>query len=239
MNRFVVGVIILAILALLAVLIFTGDTGGSKSSVAKTKPSVKEEVVENDYTREEILTERTKLLKARITDNYLGSVHAPVLIIEYASLSCGHCATFHNEVLPKIKEQFIDTNKVRFVYRDYPLNAPALRAAQLSQCIDKDKYYGFLGVLFKSQNSWAFNRNYMDILKNIAKIAGIEQAEFTKCVNDKALQEKIIKATKDAGQFLEVESTPTLFINGVKYDGKRNIEEISAYINKVLKGEAL
>ena len=168
------------------------------------------------------------------SDMTLGEANAPVTIIEYASLSCTHCAHFHNETFPALKEKYIDTGKVRFVFRDFPFNAPALRGAMLAHCAGPDRYFSFLKVLFRTQDKWAFNKEFMDNLKIVAELGGMGGEAFDKCMQDTKLETKIIEIKKEGHEKMGVKATPTLIINGRVISGGRLIEELSAIIDPLL-----
>lgn len=166
-------------------------------------------------------------------DHLLGDPQAKVTIIEYASLTCPHCMAYHLETFPQIKEQYIDTGKVAFIFRSLPFNEPALRGAMLAECSGKD-FYKYINVLMKSQDKWAFDGNYMSSLRNIATIGGMGEDAFNACMDNKAIQEKIVAGLTVASQQLGVSSTPTTFINGEKIEGFRTFEQIKERIAPLL-----
>lgn len=178
---------------------------------------------------------KAKLLQNLGGDYYMGNEYAPVLMIEYASLSCPHCANFHEKVLDDLIVSHINNGKLRYIYRDFPLNKPALDASMLAMCADKKSYFNFLKVLFKSQENWAFSPNYKEILRSIAKLGGIDSEKFDQCLADKDLEKKILEIKKDAIEVLEVKSTPTIFINGTEYEGKHTHSEVAKHIDSLLK----
>lgn len=168
-------------------------------------------------------------------DNVIGNPDAKVEIIEYASMSCSHCAQFYKNVYPELKKKYIDTGKVRFRFRDFPLGGPpALYGAMLTHCVPADKYHNFVSVLFKTQDSWAFQKNYIEILSSIAKLGKMSSEEFDNCMKDQNLIEKIKLVAQEAKEKYDVGSTPSFVINGVKYNNMR-IEEFSAIIDPLLK----
>lgn len=166
-------------------------------------------------------------------DHTLGSPDAPVTIIEYASLSCPHCADFHKTVFPQIQKDYIDQNKVFFIYRNFPFNEPALRGAMVAEC-SGDKYFTFLKVLFGSQEKWAFASDPVANLRTIANVGGINNEQFDKCIADKAVEDRLIAGVNWAAKDLGVQSTPTLFINGEKIEGGRGYDVISSKIDGYL-----
>lgn len=168
-----------------------------------------------------------------------GSESAPVKIVEYASLSCSHCKDFYENVFTDFKKNYIDTGKVRFVYRHYPLNINALRAAMVLECgVPEAKRQEFIGVMFKTQSEWAYKpdeKDVVDKLASIAKIGGIDSSKFQACLKDKELEEKMLKNQLEAQKNLQVTSTPTIFINGKKYFKDKKIEIFTKAVDSELK----
>ena len=169
-----------------------------------------------------------------LTEKVLGNENAPITLIEYASLTCGHCATFHNEVFPKIKSDYIDTGKLKFIYRDFPLDHYALMASMVARCAGNKKFFTFLKVLFKEQSKWTAAKDPFIALGHIARIGGIGKEEFKSCVGNKAIEDGILKSRIEADREFKIESTPTLIINGEKYDGARTFKKLKKYIDKLL-----
>jgi protein-disulfide isomerase len=144
-----------------------------------------------------------------------GKADAPVTIVEYSSMTCPHCATFATKVLPKIKEKYIDTGKVRFISRDFPLDNLAAAAAMLTHCVDTDKAFAFSELLFATQSKWAADpQTAVANLFDIAKQAGFSKESFEKCLTDQVLLDKITSARTRAGEKFQINSTPTFFLNG-------------------------
>ncbi len=163
-----------------------------------------------------------------------GDNKAPLTIIEYASLSCPHCANFYQTTLPKIKEKYINSGKVRFIYRDFPLNEPALRASMLVKCATKAEQEKFINVLYSTQDNWGAKKNYLEILSNIAKLGGMSGKDFDKCMADKNIEDNILKSRFYAAKVLNLNSTPTFFINEEKHEGSSDFNHFSNFIDEVL-----
>lgn len=167
-------------------------------------------------------------------EHALGDPQAPVTIIEYASLTCPHCAQFHTEVLPELKERYIEPGKVRLIYRDFPLDERALDAAALAHCAGPDRYFGFLDVLFQTQASWAGADDHIAALKRLGKLGGLSEAEMDACLSDDELTDGILRSRLEGQNEHQVSSTPTLVIDGQTYSGARDIDELSAVINPLV-----
>lgn len=156
---------------------------------------------------------------------------AKVTIIEYASATCGHCAAFHKDAYKKLKAEYIDTNKVRFVFREYPLNDAALAAFMIARSAPKDAYFPLMDVFFETLETWA--QNPAEGLLNIAKQAGFTQDKFNETLKNQQLA-KAIMEIRDGGTKFGVTGTPTFFINGELYDGERTFEAFKAKIDPLL-----
>ena len=164
-------------------------------------------------------------------DRFLGKPDAAVTIIEYASLTCPHCAAFHKDILPKVKAAYVDTGKAKLIYRDFPLDQVALKAAALARCAPAERYFAFLDVLFQQQDAWASAPDPMVPLARIGRLGGLSEAQFKACMEDSALADSILASRLTGAKDMQVESTPTIFVNGKKIAGIRSFEEL----DKVLK----
>lgn len=171
---------------------------------------------------------------AEVVEHTLGDPAAPVTIIEYASLTCPHCAHFHREELPAIKEKYIDTGKAKLIFRDFPLDQLALQAAVLAHCAGEARYFKFLDAMFASQATWARAADPIAALKQLAKLGGLSEAEADACLADRAMQDGVLQSRLDGEQQFNVASTPTIIINGKTYDGGRSIDEISKVIDPLV-----
>jgi protein-disulfide isomerase len=158
-------------------------------------------------------------------DRTIGKADAPITIFEFFSLTCPHCAEFENESYPKLKAEWIDTGKVKMVYRDYPLDQNALKAAMVARCAPPDRYAAFVQVLFAQQTVWGVQRDPTDALKKIAALGGIPGDQFDKCIADDDLSKKIVAGEYDAQKKYGVDSTPTFFINGKMVVGALEYDE--------------
>jgi protein-disulfide isomerase len=174
------------------------------------------------------------LLQVQPTDHVLGDPNAPITLIEYASLTCPHCAQFNVAVLPELKKKWIDTGKVKLVYRDFPLDQTALKAAQLAECAGKDKYFGVIDMTFETQPKWATASDPIAELSKSLRIAGMGDAEVKACLANDAVANGVV-ADYRGGETLGVNSTPTLFVNGQEFKGARTVEEMDAAFSKLAK----
>ncbi len=168
----------------------------------------------------------------REDDIVIGKPDAPITIVEYASLSCPHCAHFHETLLPKVKKEFIDNGKAKLTFRHFPLNEPAIRAAQLVECGGKDQREHLLKTLFSTQKDWAYDEKFFASLKKIAAVAGFDSARFEGCMADKQLENRILATRLDAAKGGGITSTPSFLINGEKIQGEATIEMFRAAMNK-------
>ncbi len=160
-------------------------------------------------------------------DHVLGSADAPVTIVEFASMTCPHCAAFHAESMPKLKSEFIDKNQVRFVFRPFPLDRLALRASLMAECVPGDGYFVLLDKLFATQKDWIQAANPLDALRALGKEAGIEESKIDGCMTDEKAMDRIAANYKDAVDVHGVNSTPSFIINGTKYAGALPFDDLT------------
>lgn len=171
-----------------------------------------------------------------LPDMALGPKDAAVTVTEYASMTCSHCAAFNEQVFPKVKQAYIDSGKIRYVFREFPLDIKAAAGSMLSRCIAKDdaaKYFAVTDLLFKQQSEWVL-KDTTDQLKRIGKMGGLSNEEVEKCLKDQALLDKIAADQKYASEVLKVNATPTFFINGEMLRGEASFEEFSKKIDALL-----
>ena len=169
-----------------------------------------------------------------LPDMVMGDPNAPVTIVEYASMTCGHCAHFHETTLPALKERYIDTGKAKLILREFPFDPRATAAFMLARCAPQDKFYPMIGVLFQQQSNWARAEDARGALLQISKLAGFTQESFEACLKNQELLDKVRQVYQKAAKDYGVDSTPTFFINGEKVTGALPIEEMAPYIDKHL-----
>jgi protein-disulfide isomerase len=169
-----------------------------------------------------------------LPDKVLGKPDAPVTIVEYASMTCPHCAHFHATTLPELKTKYIDTGKARLIFREFPFDPRAEAGFMLARC-SNDNYFPMIDVLFKQQSSWATVENAQAALLQISKLAGFSQESFEKCLTDQKLLDDVRAVQKHGSTEFGVDSTPTFFINGQRYAGGMSVAEMSAIIDAAAK----
>ena len=176
-------------------------------------------------------------VEAALSERSIGSDDAGLVIHEYSSLSCNHCATFHNETLGKIKENFVDKGKVKFVFHDFPINKQALYASVISRCMPQDKYYNYLQLLFETQEQWAFTNKFAERLTQSAKMAGLSEERIDACFSSEKLQQGLMKQFQEAQNKHNIRSTPTfIFGDGDEVvTGARSYEFFEKRINEYLQ----
>ncbi|MGE0725955.1 MAG: DsbA family protein [Alphaproteobacteria bacterium] len=175
-------------------------------------------------------------LETMLADRVIGKPDAPLTIIEYASLTCGHCASFHKDTLPKLKTEWLDTGKAKLVFRDFPLDGVALRAAMAARCMPEERYFPVLDVLFKNQDNWARARDPIAALGGIARLSGLSQEAFDACLKNEPLQKGILAKAFEGQQQHKVESTPTFIVGNEAIRGAVPWEEFERVLKKAAGG---
>ncbi len=165
-------------------------------------------------------------------DRVLGKADAPITIFEFFSLTCPHCADFSEHTFPKLKAEWIDTGRAKLVYRDYPLDRNALEAAMVARCGPPERYPAFVEILFQQQSVWVTQNDPVPTLRRIARLGGISDEQFDKCLADDGLSKSIVAGEYQAQKDYGVDSTPTFFINGKKLVGALSYEDLSAELGK-------
>jgi len=230
-----------------------GSTGASINQVeeiAATEPAAADtEAVASEETAapatETMITETaseapaaaaTIDVQAALAERSMGSADAPIVIHEYAALSCSHCADFYKETLPKLKEAYIDTGKVRLVYNDFPFNGPALAGAMIARCMPQDQYFKFIKFLFETQEQWAYTQDFQKNLTQSAKLLGASDAMLEACLANEELKGGLIERMQKASTEFKIESTPSFVVNGGKevIKGAQKFEAFQKVIDKLL-----
>jgi protein-disulfide isomerase len=161
----------------------------------------------------------------------IGKDDAKVTIVEYMSMTCPHCARFETTVFDTIKTKYVDTGKVRFILREFPLDSRATAAIMLARCAPKEQYFPMVSALFRAQMTWATADDGRAALLQMSKLAGFTQESFEACLTNQKLLDDVVATREKASKDFGVDSTPTFFINGSKYTGEMSVEEMSAIID--------
>lgn len=177
----------------------------------------------------------TLMAPGPLPDVSIGKADAPVTIVEYMSMTCPHCAAFHRETFDAIKEKYVDTGKVRFILREFPLDNKAMAAIMLARCAPEGQYFPLVSALFKNQMGWAAADDARAALLQMSKLAGFTQESFEACLTNQKLLDDVIKVREMGAKDFGVQSTPTFFINGQRYAGGMSVAEMSAIIDAAAK----
>ena len=169
-------------------------------------------------------------------DLALGDPDAPVTVIEYFSLTCPACRWFHQNIYDPLKRDYVDAGTVRFVARDFPLNLPAVQATILAHCAGRDRYFTFVDVLFQTFDDWAGSRDYTEKLAQIGELGGVSRERFDACLADTDLENSIFQSMATAQAEYDVSSTPTVIVNGERYEGKMSFEAFAGHIDRLAAG---
>jgi protein-disulfide isomerase len=172
------------------------------------------------------------LLAINQDDRILGNPAAPITIIEYASMTCPHCAHFADDVLPGLKKKWIDTGKAKLVLRDFPLDDEAVHASMIARCAPPDRFYAYVDTFFSDQEKWVTAPDYQAALARLAALGGMSRDEVDKCLKDNALENRVLASRLAAANQLGINATPTFFVNGTKYTG----EPTTAAFDTLLSG---
>jgi protein-disulfide isomerase len=173
------------------------------------------------------------LRPGQLGERSLGPADAKVTVVEYASLSCPHCAHFDTTVFDQFKQKYVDSGKVRYIFREFPLNAPAYAAASVARCAPADKFFDVVHAYFRKQATWLSSNNLKASTLDIAKEFGFTEQSFDACLTNQALF-KAIDEVKARGASFGVSATPTFFINGKKYQGSLTLEDLDKAIEPLL-----
>ena len=199
--------------------------------------SAEAELASADVMTADSALEKELLVPGPLGDMTMGEKDAPVVVIEYSSMTCPHCADFNNQTFPDLKKTYIDTGKVYFISRPFPFDSAATAAFMLAFCAGPERYFGFIDVMFEQQRQWVLAKDPMEALKKIALQGGISNDKFDECMKNGKVFDHISKVAKRAAEKFDVRSTPTFFINGQKVQGFMTWKEFQPLIEKALKGE--
>ena len=169
-------------------------------------------------------------------DFIIGRDNAPITIIEYASLSCGHCADFHLNTLPKLVDEYVNTGKAKIVFRDFPFNYPALIGSMVLRCVPEDIRYQYSNALYQLQSKWVVRENAKSTqeLYKIMQSGGMSKEEFNACIKNVDLENEILTGLMSAQNEFNIKSTPSFLINGILLEGNKPIKDFRQIIDKIL-----
>ena len=169
-----------------------------------------------------------------VREHVLGDENAPVTMIEYSSLTCPHCAAFHTDTLPELKERYVDTGKVRLVMRDFPLDQVALAGSVIAHCAGDDRYFRFIDAMFSAQAQWARSADPLESLLQLAQLGGLPREEALACLDDEAMGDAVLQVRLDGQNQYEIRSTPSFIINGELYSGNRSPDEFGEIFDALI-----
>lgn len=213
-----------------------GDGSSSKAAMADAEQSSEKEAAAESA----LVTPKYEIgIEALDTPNPLGEIRigspdAPVTIVEYASLTCPHCGAFHNETLPELTKKYVDAGHVQILFRPFPFDGLATAGSMLVQCVASAQRYPFLNLLFSRQNSWLRSPAPLEDMQALARQAGLSEADVLVCLKDESVLAGIRTMQKAAHEQLEVNSTPTFFINGERVEGNQSVSTFSQVIDPLL-----
>ena len=179
------------------------------------------------------------ILNINENDFIIGNKDAPITVIEYASMSCSHCADFHIKTLPQLIEKYVETGKIKIVFRDFPFNYPALLGSMVLRCIPEDTRYEYTQALYKLQPKWV-NRENAKTTQELYKImqsGGMTKKEFNSCISNVDLENDILQSLMDAQNEFNIKSTPSFLINGLLVEGNKPFKDFREIIDKLLSKE--
>ncbi|NTJ41547.1 thioredoxin domain-containing protein [Agrobacterium larrymoorei] len=205
------------------------------ASVAATLPVAASMAFAQDLPESAGDVDMAEVLKPGVLpERGLGDANAPVKIVEYMSMTCPHCANFHNKTFDEIKKKYIDTGKVYFIIREFPFDPRAAAAFMLARCAPEQQYFPFVSMLFKQQQSWATAQDARAALLQMSKMAGFSQETFEACLTNQKLLDDVNATMQRGATEFGVNSTPTFIIGGKKYAGDMSVESMSALIDSQL-----
>ena len=176
-------------------------------------------------------------IKEALGERSVGSKDAPVTILAFESLSCPHCAAFHSGAFPQIKKEYIDTGKVRIVFKDFPLNAPAFWASVMVRCMKPEQFLAMTEILFEKQMTWLSaksEKEFFDGLAQMGALGGLTREEFDKCRDNKPFVEGVLALRNEAAKQYNIQSTPTFIIGDTRIEGAKAFEEFKKVIDPLL-----
>ncbi|ABR59401.1 thioredoxin domain-containing protein [Sinorhizobium medicae] len=218
----------------------TASTAAKPAALSEAKPAAEVAQASTPAAKVELPTpegtvDAAKLLEpGALPEMALGEASAPVTIVEYMSMTCPHCANFHNDTFDAIKTKYVDSGKVRFIVREFPFDPRAAAAFMLARCAPEGQYFPMISMLFKQQEQWAAAQNGRDALLQLSKLAGFTQESFEACLTNQKLLDDVNAVMQRGAKEFGVKSTPTFFVNGEHYSGDMSVDVMSALIDSKL-----
>lgn len=174
-----------------------------------------------------------------MSERIMGDINAPVTVIEYASLTCPHCAHFATTVLPQVKAKLVETGRMRLIFRDFPLDAMAMKAAKLAKCAPQDKYFDFIEVIFRNRDRWLTSDNPEGSLMQLGALTGMTDEYMKMCMGSAELENAILQVVSDAQQKFVIKSTPTfVFEYGAEsFAGAQDVSKFEEVVDRLSAGK--
>lgn len=171
-------------------------------------------------------------------DRMMGNPAASVTMIEYASATCPHCAAFHVNILPSVKREYIDTGKVKFIFREFPLDSLALGVSMLTRCLPEAKFFDVTEEFFRTQETWARAQNPEVEITKITTKAGMDKSTFDTCISNQEMAKNMVEYSRKSGQDFGIKGTPAVFLNGVAMDDVRELAKVRSAIDAALNSSS-
>ncbi|MFT4717832.1 MAG: protein-disulfide isomerase [Rickettsiales bacterium] len=236
-NNNKISIVLSILISIIAIIFFIINNRQESAEIEESNLTTKEVV--STESGNVLIEKSNHFLNILDSDHILGKKEAPVRVIEYASLSCSHCAEFYSNGFPNLKP-YIDRGDVVFIYRDFPLNGPALAGAVAAECYynkvkQSYKYHDFIKTLFKNQEKWAFSSTLMKKLEEISVVYGVSAEELKFCIDSEDMKRSIVSEAQEASKSINIKSTPTFLINGEVINGYSGWSVLEEVIDRKLK----
>lgn len=233
-NALIIGGVVVAAVVVAAVAWFTLGGSRSPAPVASTAGSPS---AANPTQPGAAPASPTAPAAGGLAEMAMGPADAKVTVVEYMSLTCPHCAAFHRDVLPQLKTTYVDTGKIRLVFRDFPLDGVAYGAAIIARCMGEEnagRYHGFVDILFRQQERWARAPEPLGEVKRMAQVAGLSGEAFDACLKNDKIATGILQARQEAVDRYKINATPSFLVNGKLLEGGQSLAQFQAVLNPLL-----
>ncbi len=223
MRRNKIGLLVLGLVACMSIYhIFTDTYNGNSEAIDFA-------IIES----QEVNNLNLSVSDASLQELSIGDTNAPVTIIEYASMTCSHCADFHTKTYPELKKNYIEKGELRFIFREFPLDKLSMATSMLARCVDNSISLAFIDILFQNREKW-YSDNAITELKKLSKQAGLSSEDFDQCLNDQELLDQLIMQKESAIADFQINSTPSFIINGKVISGNKPYSYFKSEIEKIL-----